>query len=270
MGRTALSLCSMALGLARPAIAAVGDEEPDAAPHAEPTAMVVQPCGAPAEGDWALAERILHNDWAWLCRYAEENRAVLAAGSPQAVFIGDSITEGWLHADPGFFAHGNLDRGIGGQTSPQLLVRFWQDVVALRPAVVHIMVGTNDLAGNTGLTSALAWRSNIRAMVAIARANGIAVVLGSIPPADRFGWRPGLAPARQIVALNGWLKSYAEESGLAYADYHSALADAGGGLPPALSDDGVHLNPAGYALMRPIAERALAAAMRQQGQAGDR
>lgn len=247
-----------------PAAAQGAPDEPDAA-HA--TAMAGDPCARRAEGDWALAERVLRDDWAWLCRYADENRAVLAAGRPQAVFIGDSITEGWLQADPGFFARGNLDRGIGGQTSPQLLVRFWQDVVALHPAVVHIMVGTNDIAGNTGPTSAEAWRGNIRAMVALARANGIAVVLGSILPADRFGWRPGLAPAQQIIALNRWLKSYAGENGLVYADYHAALADPGGGLPPELSGDGVHLNAAGYALMRPIAERALAEAM---GQPSDR
>jgi len=233
-----------------------------------PQAMSDAPCPPGRDGLWALDPRVLASDWPWLCRYAEENRATLAAGPVRAVFIGDSITEGWLPGDPDFFAHGFVDRGIGGQTSPQLLARFWPDVVALHPQVVHIMVGTNDIAGNTGPTSAEAWRNNLRAMVALARANGIAVVLGSILPADRFEWRPGLAPARQIVELNAWLAEFARAEGLVFADYHAALAGPDGELPPAYGPDGVHPNAQGYALMRPIAERAIAEAERASRGAG--
>lgn len=228
-----------------------------------PQQMSDQPCPRDREGLWALDSRVLANDWAWLCRYAEENRAATADGRPVAVFIGDSITEGWLRNDPDFFADGFLGRGISGQTSPQLLVRFWQDVIALHPRVVHIMVGTNDIAGNSGPTSAEAWRNNIRAMVALARANGIAVVLGSILPADHFGWRPGLAPARQISELNAWLSEFADAEALILADYHAALAGPGGELPPAYGSDGVHPNAQGYAVMRPIAEAAIARAAQQ-------
>lgn len=227
------------------------------------------PCPQDRDGLWALDPRVLASDWPWLCRYAEENRAVIAAGRPNVVFIGDSITEGWLHGDPDFFAHGFVGRGIGGQTSGQLLVRFWQDVIALRPQVVHIMVGTNDIAGNTGPTSEAAWRNNIRSMVALARANGIAVVLGSILPADRFGWRSGLEPAHQIIELNAWLRKYADAEALVLADYHSVLAGPGGELPAIYGPDGVHPNAHGYALMRPIAEAAIARAVRQTG-GGDR
>lgn len=258
--------CSFALALAL-AFGAFGHPALADAPSGTypPQQMSNQPCPLDREGLWALDSRVLANDWGWLCRYAEENRAVTTAERPVAVFIGDSITEGWLHNDPDFFAHGFIDRGIGGQTSPQLLVRFWQDVIALHPRVVHIMVGTNDIAGNTGPTSAEAWRNNIRAMVTLARGNGIAVVLGSILPADRFPWQPGLAPARQISELNAWLKEFADAEALILADYHAALAGPDGELPAAYGSDGVHPNAQGYALMRPIAEAAIARAAQQTG-----
>lgn len=198
-------------------------------------------------------------DWAWLCRYQAANQAL--AGKPvDTVLIGDSITEGWVNQDPGFFVGGTVGRGISGQTSPQLLVRFWQDVIALRPKVVHIMIGTNDIAGNTGPTSPEAYKNAIRAMVTLARANHIAVVLGSIPPADRFSWAPQHKPASTVAALNQWLKDYAAAEGLVYADYHGALAGPAGEFPPALAPDGVHPNKAGYAAMRPIAEQAISQA----------
>ena len=225
-----------------------------------PPGMSDAPCPAPVAGQFALDPHILQTDWAWQCRYRAENAAIDPAHPPRVVFIGDSITENWLHADPDFFAHGNLDRGISGQTSPQLLVRFWQDVVALHPRVVHIMVGTNDIAGNTGPTSPEAYKNAVRAMVDVAKANNIAVILGSIPPSAAFGWQPAVKPAPWIASLNQWLKDYAKERGLVFADYHSALAGPAGELPAEFGPDGVHPNPAGYAIMRGVAGRAIAEA----------
>ena len=220
-----------------------------AAPARAQTAMVDRPCAQP---------RNAQNDWPALCRYQQADAQV-----PQpvrAVFIGDSITEWWLTTAPAMFAGGIVDRGIAGQTSPQILLRFTQDVVRLRPRVVHIMAGTNDLAGNTGPTSAQEYANAITAMVDIAQANGIAVVIGSIPPAAAFNWRPDYRPASQIAALNGWLRDLARQRGAVFADYHAALADADGAMKPSLSGDGVHPNAAGYAIMEPIARAALAEA----------
>lgn len=222
--------------------------------------MIEQPCPSQI-GLWSGSAYVKQNDWAWMCRYRADNAALDPQRPPRAVFIGDSITEQWIARDPDFFAQGNLDRGISGQTSPQILLRFMQDVVALRPQVVHIMAGTNDLAGNTGPTDVAAYRNNVRAMVGLAQVHGIAVVIGSIPPADRFNWSPGISPAPRIAALNAWLREYARKQDLIFADYHTALAGPNGELPARYSDDGVHPNAAGYAVMRPIAERALAEAV---------
>ena len=225
-----------------------------------PPGMSDAPCPAPAPEQFALDEHILKTDWAWLCRYRADNALVHPAHPPHVVFIGDSITEGWIHADPDFFAHGNLDRGISGQTSPQLLVRFWQDVVALHPAVVHIMIGTNDIAGNTGPTTPEAYQNAVRAMVDIAKANHIAVILGSIPPTVTFGWQPAVEPGPWVARLNRWLADYAHKQHIVFADYHAALAGPAGELPAEFGPDGVHPNPAGYAVMRGVAIRAIAQA----------
>ena len=228
-----------------------------------PPGMSDVPCSAPVAGQFALDEHLLKTDWAWLCRYRAENAQVDPANPPHVVFIGDSITDNWLSSDPDFFAHGNLDRGISGQTSPQLLVRFWQDVVALHPAVVHIMVGTNDIAGNTGPTSPEAYMNAVRAMVDIAKTNHIAVILGSIPPTVTFGWQPDVKPGPWVARLNQWLKDYAAQEHLVFADYHTALAGPAGELPAEFGPDGVHPNPAGYAVMRGVATRAISEAEQQ-------
>jgi lysophospholipase L1-like esterase len=232
--------------------------EPSASPI--PPGMSDGPCPAPAAGQFALDEHLLKTDWAWQCRYRADNARVDPAHPPHVVFIGDSITENWIGADPDFFAHGNLDRGISGQTSPQLLVRFYQDVVALHPAVVHIMVGTNDIAGNTGPTTPESYMNAVRAMVDLARANHIAVILGAVPPTIQFGWQPAVSPGPWVARLNQWLKDYAHEQHLVFADYHTALAGPAGELPAEFSPDGVHPNAAGYAVMRGVAERAIAEA----------
>jgi lysophospholipase L1-like esterase len=174
--------------------------------------------------------------------------------------MGDSITEFWSRFDPELFGEGVVNRGISGQTSPQMLVRFYSDVVALRPAAVHLMAGTNDLAGNTGPSRPEDFKNNIRAMVDLAEANGIAVVLASIPPAAAFPWRPEVEPAPIIAQLNDWLEGYATENKLVFVDYHAAITGPSGELRAELSSDGVHPDADGYAAMRPLTIEALAAA----------
>jgi lysophospholipase L1-like esterase len=196
-------------------------------------------------------------DWAGLCRFRTDNARVAAGERPRVVLIGDSITENWSMADPGFFTQGIVNRGIGGQTSAQMLVRFRADVVALRPAAVHILAGTNDIAGNGGPTSPQDFRNNIQSMVELARANGIRVILGAIPPADQFTWRPGMQPAPVISAQNDWLRQYAARNGLGFIDYHAALVGPRQGLRAELGNDGVHPNRAGYRIMRKLVEEAL-------------
>jgi len=200
-------------------------------------------------------------DWAYLCRYQDANRIQIRDGSPSVVFMGDSITEFWQAGDPTLFSRGVINRGISGQTTPQMLVRFYPDVVALRPSAVQIMAGTNDVAGNTGPTSDEDYKNNIRAMVTLARAHDITVILASIPPAAGFTWRPDLQPAARIRVLNEWLRRYAAETKSVYVDYHTALADDAGGLRAEFTHDGVHPHRRGYAVMRALADRAIAQAL---------
>ena len=203
----------------------------------------------------------LHQDWAWLDRYRVANgRLPPAASSPRVVFIGDSITQGWFDMMPGFFAGERVNRGIGGQTTPQMLLRFRQDVIDLHPAVVQIMGGTNDIASNTGPMTPEQTQENIMSMVELAHAHGIRVILASIPPAANFPWRPGLETAQKIVAVNTWLKGYAGRVGATYADYWTALRQ-GLGMQPRFTSDGVHPNKAGYAAMAPTAEAAIRAVL---------
>jgi lysophospholipase L1-like esterase len=218
------------------------------------TAMTAQPC-TPISAT--------QTDWAALCHYHDANRAI--APGPRAVFIGDSITEFWLTIAPGLFADGVVDRGISGQTSQQMVARFYQDVIRLRPRVVQILCGTNDIAGNSGPTSPDDYANAVLAMTDLARANGIAVVLGAIPPAGAFAWRDGYKPATEIIALNTWLRALAAQRGLVFADYHSALATPDGAMRAGLSTDGVHPNAAGYAVMEPIARAAIAQAENSSG-----
>jgi lysophospholipase L1-like esterase len=179
--------------------------------------------------------------------------------------MGNSITEGWARYFPSMFpGKPYIGRGISGQTTPQMLVRFRQDVVALKPAVVVILAGTNDIAGNTGPSTLEMIEDNITSMAELARANGIAVVLCSVLPAHDFAWKKGLAPAQKIVALNAWIKRYAASHGAAYVDYHSALADERQGLKAAFSPDGVHPNEAGYRIMAPLVEKGITEALRQR------
>jgi len=199
-------------------------------------------------------------DWAGLCRYRAANASARPASTPnRVVFMGDSITENWGLADAAFFEKGKVNRGISGQTSAQMLVRFRADVVALHPKIVHVLAGTNDVAGNTGPLTAEDFENNIMSMVEIAKANGIDVILGSIPPTATFSWRPEVKPLPIIKNLNSWLRDYAKDKGLRYIDYYAALSGPTGELRADLGNDGVHPNRKGYEIMRRLAEEALAA-----------
>ena len=250
---------------------------PPAAATACAPAVRSQAAAAPAPAPAAptaeqLAERHriederLRTDWAGLRRYRQANAELPppAAGEQRVVFMGNSITDAWARWFPTMFpGKPYVGRGISGQTTAQMVVRFRQDVVALRPAVVVILAGTNDIAGNTGPSTLEMIEDNLASMAEIARANGIRVVLASVLPAYDYPWRPGLQPAPKIVALNAWLRDYAARHDAIYLDYHSATADERQGLRADLSADGVHPNEAGYRVMAPMAERAIAQALRR-------
>lgn len=205
--------------------------------------------------DWLAA------DWPQLCRYREENAALPQATPSRVVMLGDSITEGWKPADPGFFSGDVLDRGISGQTTAQMLLRLRSDVIELHPAVVHIMAGTNDVAGNRGPQSIDLVQGNIASMVELARSHGIRVVLAAIPPVRKFYWNPPVEPVETVSAMNAWLREYARREGLTWVDYGLVLGDGAGGIKAEYSDDGVHPNAAGYAAMRPLAVAAIRQAL---------
>ncbi|MDB5669320.1 MAG: family lipase [Alphaproteobacteria bacterium] len=232
----------------------------------DPVGIVDQPCPEhpkPSDGaGWQMWNlHMLTRDFGQLCRYAAQNAVLKKAGPAGIVFMGDSITDNWINLDPGFFADGRVDRGISGQTTPQMLVRFRQDVILLHPRAVHIMAGTNDIAGNSGAATIATVQGNIESMAELARAHGIRVILASIPPASAFPWSPGMKPAPQILALNAWLRAYARRNHFTYVDYHEAMADRDGGMKPGLSSDGVHPTAAGYGVMAPLALAAIRAAL---------
>jgi len=205
-------------------------------------------------------ENQAQQDWAQLERYRQANAELKPAkrGENRVVFYGNSITEGWARYFAEMFpGKPYIGRGIGGQTTPQMLVRFRQDVIALKPKVVVILAGTNDIAGNTGPSTLGMIEDNLASMAELATSNGIKVVLSSVLPVYDYRWRPGLEPAPKIVALNEWMKAYARRRGLVYLDYHTPMADERQGMRADLSPDGVHPNEAGYRLMAPLAERAI-------------
>ena len=204
------------------------------------------------------------NDWAQLDRYRGANAALAApsAGESRVVFMGDSIIEGWSSFDPAYFSDGTrLNRGVSGQTTSQMLVRFRADVIALRPKVVVILAGTNDIAGNTGPITESEIVGNIASMAELARTHGIRVVLVSALPANRYYWNPAIKPAARIVELNRLLAAYAKQHGHGWVDLHSLLADANLGLKRGFGEDGVHPNAAAYRVMRQPVDAAIAAAL---------
>ena len=205
-------------------------------------------------------------DWASLARYRDAN-ALLGSPGPgerRVVLFGDSITEVWAkYFDVMFPGRPYIGRVISGQTTPQMLVRFRQDVIALKPAVVVILAGTNDIAGNTGPSTLEMIEDNLASMAELATANGIRVVLASVLPVFDYPWKRGLEPAPKIIGLNAWIRSYVATRHVVYLDYHSAMADERQGLSPAMAGDGVHPTEAGYRLMAPLLERAVAEALRR-------
>ncbi len=205
--------------------------------------------------------------WANLERYQNDN-AKLGAPKPgenRVVFMGNSITDAWIHVSPDFFSDKPyIDRGISGQTTPQMLARFRPDVINLKPAVVLILAGTNDIAGNTGPSTLEMIMDNIISMTEIAKANHIKVILCSVLPAYKYSWRPEVEPAEKIVELNKMIKNYAGNNGIIYLDYFSHMVNEQNGLKKELSGDGVHPNLAGYKIMEPLAEKAIKKVLNQK------
>jgi lysophospholipase L1-like esterase len=207
-----------------------------------------------------MSEKSVAQDWANLAKYESENALIPSkkAGEKRIILMGDSITEFWLKIHPEFFeGKPYLDRGISGQTTPQMLIRFRPDVINLDPDVVVILAGVNDIAGNTGPTTNEKILGNIISMVELAKANSIKVILCSVLPAADFNWRPNDKAAETIVELNQLIKSYASNQHIMYVDYHSATADEKKGLPKVYSEDGVHPNLKGYQTMEPLLEQAI-------------
>lgn len=204
-------------------------------------------------------------DWPDLARYRSADAALPAPapGEQRVVFLGDSITDRWGRKVGDFFpGKPYINRGISGQTTPQMLIRFQQDVVQLHPAAVVLLAGTNDIARNTGPSTPQMIENNFASMAAIAKHYGIKMIIASILPAARYHWRPEINGAQEIREVNQWLKAFSEQNGLVYLDYYSAMADEAGGMRPGLSSDEVHPTEKGYAIMAPLAEAAIHKALK--------
>jgi len=209
---------------------------------------------------WSGIFSLKAQDWPNLKRYEEANQQINMTNAPdnRVVFMGNSITEEWVKADPDFFEKNNfIGRGISGQTTPQMLLRFRQDVIDLDPVAVVILAGTNDIAGNTGPMTTEQIFDNIVSMVELAEANDIQVIISSILPAANYPWRPEVKSVGPILELNTMLKYYCEGKGIIYLDYFSAMENEERGLPKALSQDGVHPTLEGYQVMEPLALKAI-------------
>jgi len=199
-------------------------------------------------------------DWANLKRFQQENSELMLAKAHEhrVVFMGNSITEGWLSIRPEFFKNKPyVNRGISGQTTPQMLLRFRQDVIHLKPSTVVLLAGINDIAENTGPSTIEMIVNNIISMAELAKTNQINVIICSVLPANNFPWRKGIKPAEKVRKLNALLQSYSYENKLAYVDYYSAMVNDSHGLKKELGEDGIHPNKNGYLIMEPILEKAI-------------
>lgn len=199
-------------------------------------------------------------DWGNLEKYQKANAALMESDETDinAVFMGNSITEGWYAAHPDFFhSHKFVGRGISGQTTPQMLLRFRQDVIALQPKLVVILAGTNDIAGNTGPMTLAQIRDNIWSMAQLARANGIVPVVCSVLPAQTYHWRPKKQPDIEIPKLNALLKSLCLQENMTYVDYFSTMDNGENGLSKDLAEDGVHPTEKGYTVMEELILKAI-------------
>jgi len=217
-----------------------------------------------------IARDVRMRDWAEMARYRDANRTLAAPSSTDArvVFMGDSITDGWQQPRYGGFFPGKpyVDRGISGQTTPQMLVRFRRDVIDLQPKAVVILAGTNDIAGNTGPMTNEEIQGNLASMSELAQAHKVKVVLSSITPVSEYHVRgtpqTTTRPMERIKAMNEWMKSYAASHGHVYLDYFSAMVDDKGLMRAELTEDDLHPNAKGYAVMGPLAEAAIARALK--------
>ncbi len=206
-------------------------------------------------------------DWANLNRFKDENAelGLPSSGENRVVFMGNSITEGWGDKSPEFFSgKPYINRGINGQTTPQMLVRFRADVINLKPAVVVILAGTNDIAGNTGPSTIEMIGDNIMSMAELALTHDIKVILSSVLPAFDYPWKPGLNPSEKIIKLNQMIKGFADKNEMVYLDYFQSMVNEKNGLMDEFTYDGVHPNEAGYEVMAPLAEEAIAKALMQK------
>jgi lysophospholipase L1-like esterase len=204
-------------------------------------------------------------DWPALGRYADDNAKLTSPAT--VVFMGDSITDAWIKRSPKYFADNPsyVDRGISGQTTPQMLIRFRPDVIALKPKVVVILAGTNDIAGNTGPMTLQMIEDNYASMAELAKANGIKVVFSSVMPVcDYIRPQTERRPPAQIIALNDWLKDYSAKNKLVYLDYYTPMLDDQKMFKKEITYDGLHPNEAGYAIMEPLADKAIAAALQSR------
>lgn len=212
-------------------------------------------------------EEVSAQDWANLQRFSNENDSLLQLPSPstRVVFMGNSITEGWIKSHPQFFNENSyLDRGISGQTTPQMLLRFKQDVVNLHPKAVVILGGTNDIAGNTGPSTLQMVLDNISSMAEVAKANGIIPILCSVLPAYDYPWKHGMEPNIKIPELNKMLKSYAEKNNILYVDYFNAMAEPNNAMKPEYTYDGVHCTSDGYDVMESLIVPAINKALKKK------
>ena len=220
-----------------------------------------------AAQDKKAYEDWLKLDWPNLKKFRDDNTKVglPAAGENRIVFMGNSITIGWINTDPAFFAgRPYIDRGISGQTTPQMLIRMRADVINLKPKAVVILAGTNDIAGNTGPSTLEMIEDNLASMADLAKANGIQAILCSILPVFDYPWKPGLKPYEKISVVNDWMKNYAAQHGMIYLDFYSAMVDSRPGMKADFSKDGVHPNMAGYKVMEPLVEKAIAQALKMK------
>ena len=201
---------------------------------------------------------VMKNDWANLKKYDSENKELSTTPtSKRIVFMGDSITEFWKVNDSSFFDKSKINRGISGQTTPQMLLRFPQDVISLKPEAVIILAGINDIAENNGPISNEGILENIIAMSELAKANNIKVILCSILPANRFNWNLKISPANRVIELNKMIQSYANKNKIIYVDYFSQMVDDENGLQKQYGEDGVHPNKEGYEVMKSIVTEAI-------------
>lgn len=200
-------------------------------------------------------DKLMAKDWPNLKRYREANNKIVKTKQyPIAVFMGNSITDNWYQKDPQFFQKNKYaGRGISGQTTPQMLIRFTPDVIDLKAKVVVILAGTNDIAGNTGFASVKMITDNLKAMAQLAKANNIKVIFCSILPVKEYPWRKQIKnPTEKIKKVNAWMKEYSQKKGIYYLDYYVGMALQHGGMKPGISIDGVHPNEKGYNIMEPL------------------